>query len=109
VFSHTCFLTRVFSHVFSCALSTLDLQYASSLNSSSRWPFLSPYARVHDQRVVHGSGPNSSPGWRRAYVLAFRTAEMVREERRLGFSHSHNDTFKWDAFHAWKVAVDGEA
>ena len=25
---------------------------------------------VHDQRVVHGSGPNTSEGWRRAYVLA---------------------------------------
>ena len=29
---------------------------------------------VHDQRVVHGSGPNESDGWRRAYVLAFRTS-----------------------------------
>ena len=57
---------------------------------------------VHDQRVVHGSGPNESDGWRRAYVLAFRTAEMVDEERRLGFSHSHNDAFNWDAFHAWQ-------
>ena len=38
----------------------------------------------HDQRVVHGSGPNNSEGWRRAYVLAFRTKEMVEEER-LGF------------------------
>ena len=27
---------------------------------------------VHDQRVVHGSGPNNSEGWRRAYVLAFQ-------------------------------------
>jgi hypothetical protein len=52
--------------------------------------------------VVHGSGPNESDGWRRAYVLAFRTAEMVDEERRLGFSHSHNDAFNWDAFHAWQ-------
>jgi len=57
---------------------------------------------VHDQRVVHGSGPNESDGWRRAYVLAFRTSEMVAEERRLGFSHSHNDTFNWDAFHEWQ-------
>eukprot|EP00976_Prorocentrum_cordatum_P075594 1181956-Prorocentrum_minimum.AAC.2 len=24
---------------------------------------------VHDERVVHGSGPNLSDGWRRAYVL----------------------------------------
>ena len=65
---------------------------------------------VHDQRVVHGSGPNNSEGWRRAYVLAFRTKEMVEEERRLGFSHSHNDEFNWDAFHAWQEKSDaGEA
>jgi hypothetical protein len=57
---------------------------------------------VHDERVCHGSGPNESSGWRRAYVLAFRTAEMVDEERRLGFSHSHNDAFNWDAFHSWR-------
>ena len=63
---------------------------------------------VHDQRVVHGSGPNNSDGWRRAYVLAFRTTEMVEEERRLGFSHSHNDTFNWDAFHAWQEKADGK-
>ena len=63
---------------------------------------------VHDQRVVHGSGPNNSQGWRRAYVLAFRTAEMVNEERALGFSHSHNDEFNWDAFHAWQEKDDAE-
>ena len=63
---------------------------------------------VHDQRVVHGSGPNNSEGWRRAYVLAFRTKEMVEEERRLGFSHSHNDEFNWDAFHAWQEKSDVE-
>ena len=63
---------------------------------------------VHDQRVVHGSGPNNSEGWRRAYVLAFRTKEMVEEERRLGFSHSHNDEFNWDAFHAWQEKSDAE-
>ena len=45
---------------------------------------------------------------RRAYVLAFRTTEMVEEERRLGFSHSHNDTFNWDAFHAWQEKADGK-
>jgi len=27
---------------------------------------------VHNERVIHGSGPNTSKGWRRAYVLAFR-------------------------------------
>ena len=46
---------------------------------------------VHDQRVVHGSGPNNSEGWRRAYVLAFRSDETIAIERRLGFTHSHND------------------
>ena len=25
---------------------------------------------VHSERVIHGSGPNMSPAWRRAYVLA---------------------------------------
>jgi hypothetical protein len=26
----------------------------------------------------------------------------VDEERRLGFTHSHNDAYNWDAFHAWQ-------
>lgn len=46
---------------------------------------------VHDQRVLHGSGGNRSQGWRRAYVVAFRSAETVAEERRRGFTHSHED------------------
>ena len=46
---------------------------------------------VHDERVVHGSGPNRSDGWRRAYIIAFRTADTVETERKLGFTHSHND------------------
>lgn len=46
---------------------------------------------VHDERVIHGSGGNSTAGWRRAYVVAFRARETVAEERRLGFTHSHND------------------
>ena len=41
-------------------------------------------------------------------MLAFRTKEMVEEERRLGFSHSHNDEFNWDAFHAWQEKSDVE-
>jgi phytanoyl-CoA hydroxylase len=36
-----------------------------------------------------------------------RPWEAVAEERRLGFSHSHNDEFNWDAFHAWQVKNDG--
>lgn len=54
---------------------------------------------VHNERVVHGSGPNTSPRWRRAYVLAYRRQSCVAEERSLGFTHSHNDAVSWDAFH----------
>ena len=46
---------------------------------------------VHGERVVHGSGGNRSDGRRRAYVLAFRSADTIAEERRRGFTHSHND------------------
>lgn len=46
---------------------------------------------VHDERVLHGSGGNHGAGWRRAYVVAFRAAATIAEERRLGFTHSHND------------------
>ena len=46
---------------------------------------------VHNERVLHGSGGNRTSGWRRAYVVAFRAAATVAEERRLGFTHSHND------------------
>jgi ectoine hydroxylase-related dioxygenase (phytanoyl-CoA dioxygenase family) len=46
---------------------------------------------VHNERVMHGSGGNTTAGFRRAYVLAFRSAETVEIERRLGFTHSHND------------------
>lgn len=47
---------------------------------------------VHDERVCHGSGGNTTDGMRRAYVLAFRALETIAEERRRGFTHSHNDT-----------------
>lgn len=46
---------------------------------------------VHNERVLHGSGGNTTAGWRRAYVIAFRAQATVAEERRLGFTHSHND------------------
>ena len=56
---------------------------------------LAPISRgdvtVHNERVLHGSGGNTTDGWRRAYVLAFRAEETVQEERRRGFTHSHND------------------
>lgn len=46
---------------------------------------------VHNERVMHGSGGNSTGGFRRAYVVAFRAQETVATERELGFTHSHND------------------
>lgn len=46
---------------------------------------------IHSERVLHGSGPNVSDRWRRAYILAFRTKETIAEERSRGFTHSHND------------------
>eukprot|EP00850_Spirogloea_muscicola_P003967 SM000016S01955 [mRNA] locus=s16:980023:981769:+ [translate_table: standard] len=47
---------------------------------------------VHHERLLHGSGGNSSKdSWRRAWVIAFRSQETVEEERRRGFTHSHND------------------
>lgn len=46
---------------------------------------------VHDERVVHGSGPNHSASRRRAYIVAFRSTATVAEERARGFTHSHND------------------
>ena len=47
---------------------------------------------VHNERVMHGSGGNSTAGFRRAYVIAFRSEETVAIERQLGFTHSHNDS-----------------
>lgn len=46
---------------------------------------------VHNERVMHGSGGNSTGGFRRAYVIAFRSQDTVETERELGFTHSHND------------------
>lgn len=46
---------------------------------------------VHNERVIHGSGGNSTAGWRRAYVVAFRSQTTVEIERAKGFTHSHND------------------
>ena len=46
---------------------------------------------VHNERVMHCSGGNTTDGFRRAYILAFRPEETVRIERELGFTHSHND------------------
>ena len=46
---------------------------------------------VHNERVMHGSGGIHTDGFRRAYILAFRSADTVKIERKLGFTHSHND------------------
>jgi phytanoyl-CoA hydroxylase len=50
---------------------------------------------VHNERIVHGSGGNRSDGWRRTYVVAHRSRATVEHERRIGFTHSHNDTITW--------------
>ncbi len=47
------------------------------------------------EHVLHGSGGNrSKTSWRRAYVVAFRTADTVARERAIGFTHSHNDSME---------------
>ena len=54
---------------------------------------------VHDEWVVHGSAGNRCPDrQRRTYVLAYRPKAVVEAERKLGFTHSHNDTVNWDTF-----------
>jgi ectoine hydroxylase-related dioxygenase (phytanoyl-CoA dioxygenase family) len=57
---------------------------------------------VHNEYVVHGSGGNTTSGWRRTYVVAYRTQDTVRQERAAGFTHSHRDTVNWDTFNKWK-------
>ena len=48
---------------------------------------------VHNEGVLHGSGGNNSASsYRRAYIVALRSASTVEEERRRGFTHSHNDS-----------------
>ena len=46
---------------------------------------------IHDERVIHGSGGNTSDRWRRAYIVAYRARSTVEWERAHGFTHSHND------------------
>jgi phytanoyl-CoA hydroxylase len=54
---------------------------------------------IHDEYVVHGSGGNYDPiKERRTYVIAYRANEIVQAERKLGFTHSHNDVNNWDTF-----------
>jgi phytanoyl-CoA hydroxylase len=48
---------------------------------------------VHNEGVLHGSGGNASASsYRRAYIVALRSESTVAEERRRGFTHSHNDS-----------------
>lgn len=48
---------------------------------------------VHNEGVLHGSGGNhSASSYRRAYIVALRSMSTVAEERRRGFTHSHNDS-----------------
>ncbi|QDV04596.1 Phytanoyl-CoA dioxygenase (PhyH) [Planctomycetes bacterium Poly30] len=43
------------------------------------------------ERILHGSGGNTSDRWRRAYVVAYRSRATVEAERAMGFTHSHGD------------------
>ena len=51
---------------------------------------------LHDERIVHGSGGNLSRRLRRTCILAFRSRACVEYERRIGFTHSHNDEIAWE-------------
>lgn len=54
---------------------------------------------LHNEWIVHGSGGNLSANrWRRTYVIAFRSMATIDYERKLGFTHSHNDEVNWDTF-----------
>ena len=54
---------------------------------------------VHDEYVIHGSNGNRCPDkQRRTYVVAFRPKKVVNAERKIGFTHSHNDQVNWDTF-----------
>ena len=51
---------------------------------------------IHDERIVHGSGGNNSPDWRKTYIIAYRDTQTIAEERAIGFTHSHNDNVDWN-------------
>ena len=51
---------------------------------------------IHDERIVHGSGGNESTDWRKTYIIAYRDVETIKEERAMGFTHSHNDKVDWN-------------
>ena len=54
---------------------------------------------IHNEYVVHGSAGNRCEDkQRRTYVVAFRPQKVVDAERKIGFTHSHNDEVNWDTF-----------
>lgn len=54
---------------------------------------------IHDEYVVHGSSGNECMDrQRRTYVIAYRPRKVVDAERKIGFTHSHNDEVNWDTF-----------
>ena len=54
---------------------------------------------IHDEFVVHGSSGNRAKDrQRRTYVIAYRPRKVVEAERKIGFTHSHNDEVNWDTF-----------
>lgn len=57
-------------------------------------PIRSGDITVHCERVLHGSGGNHTEGWRRSYIVAYRSAATIQEERKQGFTHSHNDSLE---------------
>jgi len=62
-------------------------------------PVLRGSVTIHDEYVVHSSSGNySTDQQRRTYVVAFRPRKVVEAERRIGFTHSHNDETNWDTF-----------
>lgn len=75
------------SHVLAATLSDTDVEKPVEIDRGD--------VTVHHERTLHGSGGNlSSNSWRRAWVLAFRSKSTVEEERRIGFTHSHNDSLQ---------------
>jgi len=75
------------SHTLVAALQPQDQVVAAEIKRGD--------LTVHHERVLHGSaGNDSTTSWRRAYVIAYRSKETVDEERRRGFTHSHNDALQ---------------
>lgn len=75
------------AHTLSVALEATDRAVALPVARCS--------ITVHNERIVHGSSGNETDGWRRTYVIAHRSRATVDYERRIGFTHSHNDQINW--------------